>query len=49
MQRAAPKVLFHSTLGVLLVACLSYMCIAIVGGLSQLHVHLDELRWRPTR
>jgi hypothetical protein len=35
MQRAAPKVLFHSTLGVLLVACLSYMCIAIVAMMSK--------------
>jgi hypothetical protein len=31
----APKVLFHSTLGVLLVACLSYMCIAIVAMMSK--------------
>ena len=30
----APKVLFHSTLGVLLVACLSYMCITIVAMMS---------------
>ena len=30
-----PKVLFHSALGVILVACLSYMCIAIVAMMSK--------------